>query len=139
MPCCVLGETKAAFIVALALALALAGISTVALCIEYPHSTANAPVTSVYAWVLCLLPQEYEALIDAALDYYAVDAEEATSVVEERPDSAPVNAYADMDPELVGGIDAFGMEEEDFSDRGGQFVERILELGRVTKVCESAG
>ena len=78
--------------------------------------------------------QEYEALIDAALDYYAVESAEATSVLEERPEDAPVNMYADMDPELVGGIDAFGGEEEDFSDRGGQFVERILELGRVTKV-----
>lgn len=83
-------------------------------------------------------PQEYEGLIDAALEYYDAAGDEATGGLEERPEDAPVNMFADMDPDLVGGIDAFGGEDEDYSDRGGQFVERILELGRVTKVCDLA-
>lgn len=35
---------------------------------------------------------------------------------------------------LLAAIDAFGDDEEGFFSREGQFVERILELGRVTKV-----
>jgi hypothetical protein len=83
--------------------------------------------------VLLPTPQEYGQLIDAALEYYdAVGSEEAAEMVL-RADDAPVNMYEDINPELIGAIDAFGDDEEGFS-REGQFVERILELGRVTKV-----
>lgn len=80
--------------------------------------------------------QEMEELIDVALEYYDAAGDEAIGMIEERPENAPVDMFADMDPDLVAGADAYGAEEEDFSDRGGQFVERILELGRVTKVVK---
>jgi hypothetical protein len=83
--------------------------------------------------VLCRALQEYGQLIDATLEYYdAMGSEEASEMVL-RADDAPVNMYDDINPELIGAIDAFGDDEEGFS-REGQFVERILELGRVTKV-----
>jgi hypothetical protein len=85
--------------------------------------------------VLCCFftPQEYGQLIDAALEYYDVVGSEEAAEMVLRADDAPVNMYEDINPELIGAIDAFGDDEEGFS-REGQFVERILELGRVTKV-----
>jgi hypothetical protein len=77
--------------------------------------------------------QEYGQLIDAALDYYEAGGAEEGSEMALRADDVPVNMYEDIIPELIGAIDAFGDDEEGFS-REGQFVERILELGRVTKV-----
>jgi small subunit ribosomal protein S5 len=81
--------------------------------------------------------EDLEALAQQAQaieDYMAAGGDEG---VEERPMAAPVDPYADIDPELLG-ADAFGVDEEDsYADRyGTQFAERILELGRVTKVVK---
>lgn len=80
--------------------------------------------------------QEYGQLIDAALEYYEAVGGEEGGEMSARPDDVPVNMYEDINPELIGAIDAFGDDEEGFFSREGQFVERILELGRVTKVVK---
>jgi hypothetical protein len=72
------------------------------------------------------------AQAQAVEDYLAAGGDEG---LEERPLDAPIDPFADIDPDLIG-ADAFGVDEEDsYSGRyGTQFAERILELGRVTKV-----
>jgi len=81
--------------------------------------------------------EDLEALAaqaEALEDYLAAGGDEGA---EEATMDTPVDPYADIDPELLG-ADAFGADEEDtYSDRfGTQFAERILELGRVTKVVK---
>eukprot|EP00775_Hariotina_reticulata_P008557 gene8557-8739_t len=64
--------------------------------------------------------------------YYAAASSETDPELVERPEDAPVNMFDDINPELLG-ADALGIDEDESYERG-QFVERILELGRVTKV-----